>query len=61
MPSLVVERWTGPEGILPELLELLLSQPAASAPLPTVITGGDASEELHPDPGLAQPPYELAA
>lgn len=61
LPSLAVERWTGPEGILPELLELLLSQPAASAPFPTVVTDGDASDELHPDPGLAQPPYELAA
>lgn len=60
LPNLVVERWTGPEGILQELLELLLTH---RDPRPAMMIAGDADSgsELHPDPGLAQPPYELAA
>lgn len=60
LPSLVVERWTGPEGILQELLELLLAPPGAQ-PATLFVDDAAGSGELHPDPGLAQPPYELAA
>lgn len=60
LPNLVVERWTGPEGILQELLELLLAAPNV-APATLIVNDADGSSELHPDPGLAQPPYELAA
>jgi len=60
LPSLTVERWTGPDGILQELLELLLAHPRAQ-PATLIVNDADESGELHPDPGLAQPPYELAA
>jgi hypothetical protein len=60
LPSVVVERWTGPEGILQELLELLLAVPDAE-PATLIVNDADSSDELHPDPGLAQPPFELAA
>jgi hypothetical protein len=60
LPSLVVERWTGPEGLLYELLELLLSRPDPIM-LTMISEDADQVDELRPDPGLAQPPYELAA
>jgi hypothetical protein len=60
-PNITVERWTGPEGILQELLELLLSQPNVTTMTSSAITGADAPEELTPDPEIAQPPYEIAA
>ncbi|HEX8109788.1 MAG TPA: hypothetical protein VF516_18785 [Kofleriaceae bacterium] len=60
LPSLVVERWTGPEGILQELLELLLAPPGVD-PATLIVIYADGADELHPDPALAQPPYELAA
>jgi hypothetical protein len=60
LPNLVVERWTGPEGISQELLELLLAHPV-DQPATLSATDADVVGELHPDPGLAQPPYELAA
>ena len=59
LPSFTVERWTGPDGILLELLELLLSQPDSLEASATVVA--DAPADLHPDPGIAQPPYEVAA
>jgi hypothetical protein len=62
LPSITVERWTGPEGILHELLEWLHAQPnpilEVSESFPS---RDDAPAELEPDPGLAQPPYEAAA
>jgi hypothetical protein len=58
LPNLTVERWTGPDGILQELLELLLS-PASSRDMISAATGEPG--ELRPDPGIAQPPYEIAA
>lgn len=59
LPSLALERWTGPDGILQELLELLLSPRD-----PIVVmspAAADTDEELHVDPSVVQPPYELAA
>jgi len=62
LPSMTVERWTGPEGILYEVLELLLSGPPQIAELAQAAEGSeDASTELQPDPNIAQPPYEVAA
>jgi hypothetical protein len=62
LPSITVERWTGPEGILYEVLELLLSWPCPTTALSQAAGGPeDASAELEPDPSLAQPPYEAAA
>jgi hypothetical protein len=55
LPSITVERWTGPEGILHELLELLVSQPTPELP------GPELPSEIEPDPEIAQPPYEIAA
>lgn len=59
LPSIAVERWTGSDGILQELLELLLAHPRVQ-PATLIVNDTDESGELHPDPGLAQPPYELA-
>ncbi|HEY0482335.1 MAG TPA: hypothetical protein VGD37_32665 [Kofleriaceae bacterium] len=56
LPNLTVERWTGPDGILLELLELLLSRTSAND-----VVSMEAPAELCPDPGIAQPPYGLAA
>jgi len=62
LPSITVERWTGPEGILYEVLELLLSRPYPPPELSQAGSGlEDASTELEPDPSIAQPPYEAAA
>jgi hypothetical protein len=49
MTNLTVERWTGPEGILQEILELMLLQPQSAA-LPVNGTDwfGDPSGELKP-------------
>ncbi|HET7501582.1 MAG TPA: hypothetical protein VFK02_11280 [Kofleriaceae bacterium] len=61
-PSITIERWTGPEGILQELLEWLYAQPSLQLEVSNAIfRGDDASSELHPDPGLADPPLEAAA
>jgi hypothetical protein len=62
LPSLTVERWTGPEGIQHELLELLYAQPNPIQVVSrTFASGDDTPTELQPDPELAQPPYETAA
>jgi hypothetical protein len=58
-PSITVELWTGPEGIVSELIELLHSHPIED--LPPATAAEDAPGELEPDPALAQPPYEIAA
>jgi hypothetical protein len=55
LPSITVERWTGPEGLLQELLELLISQPTPEIP------NLEQPSEVEPDPDIAQPPYEIAA
>lgn len=60
LPNLVVERWTGPEGISQELLELLLAHPVVP-PATLIVADADGVGELYPDPEVAQPPYELAA
>ena len=59
MPLIALERWTGPDGILQELLELLLSprEPVVVMSL----AGTDTEEEPYIDPSVVQPPYELAA
>jgi hypothetical protein len=59
LPNLTVERWTGPDGILYEVLALLLSHPEHAAAAAEIES--EASEELRPDPSIAQPPYEVAA
>jgi len=62
LPSITVERWTGPEGILHELLEWLYAQPTPIQGASQTVFGlDDASTELRPDPELAQPPFEAAA
>lgn len=60
LPSVLLELWTGPDGVSSELLELLYSR---SLPIANASAGFDANAptELEPDPGLAQPPYEVAA
>lgn len=60
LPNLVVERWTGPEGILQEILELLLALRGVESTT-MIVNDADGASEWHPDPALAQPPYELAA
>ena len=61
LPSLTVERWTGPEGILYEVLELLLSPHPTGGLSQASVSLDDPSVELQPDPSIAQPPYEAAA
>jgi len=62
LPSMTVERWTGPEGILYEVLELLLTCPYPTTEFSQAAEGPEgASTEVQPDPRIAQPPYEAAA
>lgn len=61
LPNLTLERWTGPQGIVQELLEYLLSSAPARRLLFTTTVDTEPLGELHPDPELAQPPYEDAA
>ncbi len=62
LPGMTVERWTGPEGILYEVLELLLSWSHPMRELAQAAESPEAaSTEVQPDPSIAQPPYEAAA
>ena len=60
LPSITVERWTHPRGLLQDHLEMLLEQTALLRQVAGLVQM-DAPTELVPDPGIAQPPYEDAA
>jgi hypothetical protein len=60
LPSVTLELWTGPDGVSRDLIELLYSRTLPTANASAVIDAS-APIELHPDPDLAQPPYEAAA
>jgi hypothetical protein len=59
MPSITVERWTGAEGILQEVLELILTQPHVD--IDGLWGAIDTATETTPNPDIAQPPYGIAA
>jgi hypothetical protein len=57
VPVIALEHWTRPDGVLEELIELLMEPPGQDR----AATDEQAPAEVFPDPSVAEPAYEDAA